>query len=227
MFSLSRGGGDYAEPKNASSSHRTAHLDDIFSRPHQSTGNNAAQMDMLRAGEHWDDGVAAAAAPDVNENELYRVDDTDFVTLPMTVGGEGPSDYSRGAAATRRGEESTALKDPELAAVLAGVTSKAARRQLIAKWEQGKLTETISSDQVLHQAPGLEAGSMYGLRIAMGADYEKKVRAEAGPAPSREERRKHQIRSLYYDAKMAELEMMDMAAKGGAGKANTAAKYGW
>ena len=182
---------------------------------------------MLRTGEHWgDEGVAAT--PSVNENELYRIDDDgDLATLPVPTGGEGPSDYSREAATSVRGGEEAALRDPELATVLAGVTSKAARRQLIAKWEQGKLTETISSDQVLRQAPGLEAGSIHGLRIAMGAEYEKKVRAEAGPAPSREERRKHQIRSLYYDAKMAELEMMDMAAKGRAGKANTAAKYGW
>jgi hypothetical protein len=39
-------------------------------------------------------------------------------------------------------------------------------------------------------------------RTAFGTDYEASLRKEAGPAPDKLARRKHQISSLYHQAKM-------------------------
>ena len=39
-------------------------------------------------------------------------------------------------------------------------------------------------------------------RTAFGADYEQRLRREAGAAPDRMSKRKHQISSLYHQAKI-------------------------
>ena len=44
--------------------------------------------------------------------------------------------------------------------------------------------------------------AMNATRTAFGADYEARLRAEAGAAPDKLSRRKHQISSLYHNAKM-------------------------
>lgn len=44
--------------------------------------------------------------------------------------------------------------------------------------------------------------AMNATRTAFGADYEAKLRMEAGAAPDKLSRRKHQISSLYHTAKM-------------------------
>ena len=44
--------------------------------------------------------------------------------------------------------------------------------------------------------------AMNATRTAFGADYEANLRKEAGPNPEKLARRKHQISSLYHQAKM-------------------------
>ena len=44
--------------------------------------------------------------------------------------------------------------------------------------------------------------AMNAARTAFGADYEANLRKEAGPNPEKLARRKHQISSLYHQAKM-------------------------
>ena len=44
--------------------------------------------------------------------------------------------------------------------------------------------------------------AMNATRTAFGADYEANLRMEAGPNPEKLARRKHQISSLYHQAKM-------------------------
>ena len=44
--------------------------------------------------------------------------------------------------------------------------------------------------------------AMNATRTAFGADYEANLRKEAGPNPEKVARRKHQISSLYHQAKM-------------------------
>jgi len=51
----------------------------------------------------------------------------------------------------------------------------------------------------VHPAAREAAG---GARAALGSDYELQLRSEAGPAPAKLAKRKHQISSLYHHAKI-------------------------
>lgn len=51
----------------------------------------------------------------------------------------------------------------------------------------------------VHPAAREAAG---GARAALGAEYELQLRSEAGPAPAKLAKRKHQISSLYHHAKI-------------------------
>lgn len=51
----------------------------------------------------------------------------------------------------------------------------------------------------MHPAAREAAG---GARAALGSDYELQLRSEAGPAPAKLAKRKHQISSLYHHAKI-------------------------
>ena len=42
-----------------------------------------------------------------------------------------------------------------------------------------------------------------GARAALGTDYEQQLRKEAGPMPGKLSKRKHQIGSLFHQAKLA------------------------
>ena len=65
------------------------------------------------------------------------------------------------------------------------------------------------------------------IRDALGDDYEQRLRNQAGNLPGQMARRKHQIGSLLYDSKMAELELLESRAKSVKTKRETQAKYGW
>jgi proline-rich protein PRCC len=62
---------------------------------------------------------------------------------------------------------------------------------------------------------------------AFGPEAEARLRAEAGPKPNDVQRRKHQIGSLLYDAKMQEVKMMEGRLQGLKTKRETMARYGW
>ncbi len=63
--------------------------------------------------------------------------------------------------------------------------------------------------------------------MAFGPEHEARLRAEAGAKPSDIQRRKHQIGSLLYDAKLQELKLMEGRLQGMKSKRETQAKYGW
>lgn len=50
---------------------------------------------------------------------------------------------------------------------------------------------------------------MMATRSALGSDYEARLRKEAGPDPGKMAKRKHQIGSLYHQAKAQELEQLE------------------
>jgi proline-rich protein PRCC len=62
---------------------------------------------------------------------------------------------------------------------------------------------------------------------ALGEDYEQAIRRQAGNGPGQNARRKHQIGSLYHDAKMVEAELLRNKTKAVKTKRETQAKYGW
>ena len=51
--------------------------------------------------------------------------------------------------------------------------------------------------------------------------------AHAGAAPSRKHKSKHQIGSLYHQAKLAELQDLETRASSAKTKAESKRKYGW
>ena len=53
-----------------------------------------------------------------------------------------------------------------------------------------------------------------GVATAFGPQYAAKLKKEAGDKPDQLLRRKHQIGSLYYDAKVRELELFENKSKG-------------
>eukprot|EP00238_Polyblepharides_amylifera_P010105 CAMPEP_0196594082 /NCGR_PEP_ID=MMETSP1081-20130531/77323_1 /TAXON_ID=36882 /ORGANISM="Pyramimonas amylifera, Strain CCMP720" /LENGTH=353 /DNA_ID=CAMNT_0041918243 /DNA_START=214 /DNA_END=1272 /DNA_ORIENTATION=- len=62
---------------------------------------------------------------------------------------------------------------------------------------------------------------------AFGPQYAAELKKQAGAKPDKQFRRKHQIGSLYYDAKVRELELLENRAKGMKSRSETQGKYGW
>ena len=90
----------------------------------------------------------------------------------------------------------------------------------------GIVFKEIKADDVKHMEPGKRAEAD-AFRNAFGADYEAKLRTEAGAQPSRLARSRHQIGSLYHQAKMAELKDMELRAQGAKHRAEAKRRYGW
>ena len=84
----------------------------------------------------------------------------------------------------------------------------------------------VSADAVKYVAPGARA-EMDALSNALGPDYEARLRAEAGPAPTKLAKRRHQIGSLFHEAKQSELRAMDAKAAAVKTKTESKRKYGW
>ncbi|KAL6782213.1 hypothetical protein ACKKBG_A05950 [Auxenochlorella protothecoides x Auxenochlorella symbiontica] len=74
--------------------------------------------------------------------------------------------------------------------------------------------------------PGQRA-ELNAMRSALGSDYEARLRKEAGPDVGKMQKRKHQIGSLFQQAKLQELEMLEKHAAGIRNKTETKRKYGW
>mmetsp|Transcript_462 Transcript_462/g.1192 ORF Transcript_462/g.1192 Transcript_462/m.1192 type:complete len:432 (+) Transcript_462:136-1431(+) len=80
----------------------------------------------------------------------------------------------------------------------------------------------------LTYVPAAAREAATNVRSALGPEYAAKLRNEAKPFEGdRLSKRKHQIGTLFYNAKMKELEIMEGKAHGMAQKGQTAAKYGW
>jgi hypothetical protein len=57
--------------------------------------------------------------------------------------------------------------------------------------------------------------------------FSDELRAKAGSAGSRLARSKHQIGTLFYNAKMNEIDLLEGKARSMLSKKETQAKYGW
>eukprot|EP01025_Chloroclados_australasicus_P053915 TRINITY_DN638_c1_g1_i1.p1 TRINITY_DN638_c1_g1~~TRINITY_DN638_c1_g1_i1.p1 ORF type:complete len:297 (-),score=76.57 TRINITY_DN638_c1_g1_i1:606-1496(-) len=88
-----------------------------------------------------------------------------------------------------------------------------------------QMTEVKAADMRDHN-PGSSTNEHDPI-VALGTEYALKQRQLAGDAPSRQARRKHQIGSLLYDARMNEMEFILRESQGKKSKAETEAKYGW
>ena len=107
----------------------------------------------------------------------------------------------------------------------------------------GQMIEISGADLMSGRAQLLAAQAAAGGSV-FGAEYEAKLRAEAGAKPSDVSRRKHQIGSLLHDAKLQELKVsggegfvlcsvltlwqaMEGRSTQSKSKQMTRAKYGW
>jgi pyruvate/2-oxoglutarate dehydrogenase complex dihydrolipoamide acyltransferase (E2) component len=86
----------------------------------------------------------------------------------------------------------------------------------------------INADELQRTAPH-ERSEIEALRAALGSDQAKQVQAATarGSAPSKRQKQRHQIGSLYFQAKANELQDMQRKQANNRSKAHTAAKYGW
>lgn len=85
----------------------------------------------------------------------------------------------------------------------------------------------IKADVIQRAAPS-EKSEIDALRTAMGSEHAKQVQASAGQHnPSKRQKQRHQLNSLYHKAQMTELQDMEKKLVHTRSKAQTAAKYGW
>ena len=63
----------------------------------------------------------------------------------------------------------------------------------------------------------------------MGSEHAKRLQQETSgkQEPSKRQKQRHQINSLYHQARLTELQDMEKKAQGTKSKAETVAKYGW
>eukprot|EP00882_Tetradesmus_deserticola_P006407 GHRQ01006740.1.p2 GENE.GHRQ01006740.1~~GHRQ01006740.1.p2 ORF type:complete len:134 (+),score=74.79 GHRQ01006740.1:22-402(+) len=109
--------------------------------------------------------------------------------------------------------------------------AKAARRGAGAGSSQLVLPDIqfkeVKADSIKYVDPAQREAAQ-GMRAALGSDYAAKLRSEAAPhAGSKLARSKHQIGTLFANAKLRELEVLENRAAGMKSKAETAGKYGW
>lgn len=82
---------------------------------------------------------------------------------------------------------------------------------------------------VIQQAAPHEKSEIEALRTAMGSEYGRELQEAAASAtgPSKRQKQRHQITSLYHHAKATELQDMQRKQSNNRSKAATQAKYGW
>eukprot|EP00240_Pyramimonas_obovata_P003711 CAMPEP_0118929754 /NCGR_PEP_ID=MMETSP1169-20130426/6663_1 /TAXON_ID=36882 /ORGANISM="Pyramimonas obovata, Strain CCMP722" /LENGTH=350 /DNA_ID=CAMNT_0006872003 /DNA_START=172 /DNA_END=1224 /DNA_ORIENTATION=- len=85
----------------------------------------------------------------------------------------------------------------------------------------------VKQSTLTTSARPMETMAEVGVATAFGPQYAAKLKKEAGAKPDQLLRRKHQIGSLYYDAKVRELEMFENKSKGMKSRSQTQGKYGW
>jgi proline-rich protein PRCC len=74
-----------------------------------------------------------------------------------------------------------------------------------------------------------ERAEVEAIRIALSTGYAKQLQEDVavGNEPTKLSKRKHQISSLYHQAKMHELQELEKKSQQVQSKAQTGAKYGW
>ncbi|KAI8471887.1 MAG: hypothetical protein J3K34DRAFT_416019 [Monoraphidium minutum] len=87
--------------------------------------------------------------------------------------------------------------------------------------------EEVNAAALKHVDPSRGAANE-GMRAALGTGYAAQLRAAAAPFEGdKMAKRKHQIGTLFANAKLKELEILENRASGMKSKAETQGKYGW
>ncbi|EFJ53237.1 hypothetical protein VOLCADRAFT_86322 [Volvox carteri f. nagariensis] len=150
-----------------------------------------------------------------------------------------PHDYGPSASGpplsggTASGRVSTAAMPPPPPAGPEDLIAEALRAEQERASKRGgggaggmKLVEINAKDLTRMDPAAKEAAN--SARDALGPEYALSLRRSAAPFEgSKMARRKHQIGTLLFNARMQELEHMEKRTQGQKSKAETAAKYGW
>ncbi|PSC67444.1 proline-rich PRCC [Micractinium conductrix] len=191
-------------------------------------GNEAFRVDAAPAGAAAATAAAAGAAPSVAAAQQYDAAAQEqyahWAAYYQQHQGHEYNQHQQAAAAAA----AASAADPAeamLAAALAAERERAARRGQRDAVGGIEIKE-VRGEDIKHMAPGQRAEAL-ALRNAFGADYEARLRQEAGSDPNKLAKRRHQIGSLYHYAKQKELEQLEMRAAGSKTKAETQRKYGW
>ena len=98
-----------------------------------------------------------------------------------------------------------------------------------ARIPSGVHMKEISGAALRSQGVSSSIADLSGMRAALGAEYENKLRSEAGRVGtvSKLAKRKNQLSSLFVAAKSEELDLIEKQALGMKTKAETQKKYGW
>ncbi|KAL4854611.1 hypothetical protein ACK3TF_004764 [Chlorella vulgaris] len=182
-------------------------------------GNEAFRVDSAAA-VAGGSSTAAAQQYDAAQQQQYAAWQAYYAQ-------QGGHEYNQSQQAAAAAAAATAADPAEamLAAAMAAERERATRRGHGAAVADIQIKE-VRGDQLKYMDPGQRAG-VDAIRNALGADYEAKLRAEAGGDPSKMAKRRHQISSLYHYAKQKELEQLEVRAAGSKTKAETQRKYGW
>mmetsp|Transcript_10167 Transcript_10167/g.19146 ORF Transcript_10167/g.19146 Transcript_10167/m.19146 type:complete len:210 (+) Transcript_10167:172-801(+) len=176
------------------------------------------------------------AAPEVsaNPNDMYRVgaggqyaiDYGAYYDNAMQMQQQEPPGYQVSQSAAAGGGGQGAQRVLELALE----EERRRKKKRGGGYESGsssKMPKVVEVNQSSLVGGIAERSASNPIRDALGDDYEQRLRNQAGNLPGQMARRKHQIGSLLYDSKMAELELLESRAKSVKTKRETQAKYGW
>jgi proline-rich protein PRCC len=131
-------------------------------------------------------------------------------------------DYDAYAAATAGASRAPRAADVALAAELAVEAARVARSS---GPSTGLSFVEVSQDALTARRPGEVAAA--AAAAAAGAAAARRAAAAAGDGPGKVAKRKHQITSLFHQARLAEAEYAAGTGRGAKTKAETQAKYGW
>ena len=186
-------------------------------------------------------GIQSAAAAAGEGYEGYNADYSGYQDYDATHAGSYGS-YPE-AAATSRDYSSTAgaaagssggLLQPGMSetdlieAAIAAEAAKAAKRGAGITPALGDVAfKEINAEKLKYMDPAARDAKQ-GIEAVLGSDYVQRLRAEAAPhTGNKTARRKHQIGTLFHNARMNEIKLMEQRAQGMKTKAETAGKYGW
>jgi proline-rich protein PRCC len=183
--------------------------------------------------------AAAAAAGSMDQADQYQqyqqLGGTTGYNLQQPRAGYSAAAVSPAAAAaagTRAGAgQYLPPEEALLQEALQAEAAKAARRAAGGGSAQLMMPDIhfkeVNADNIKYVDPAQKEAAQ-GMRAALGTEYAGQLRAQAAPhVGSRLARSKHQIGTLYANAKLKEVEMFENRARGMKSKAETAGKYGW
>jgi proline-rich protein PRCC len=155
-------------------------------------------------------GPEPAAGPSLHPSQLYAVD-ADTGAYARAASGDFTPDFPTDA---RRPEHPGSIpRGPDVEAAFAYVRGGGARGPGAGGGEAPKVREmnldALRAEASRGRADGVAGATAGATGLAFGDEFREKLAREAGAKPSAAHRSKNQIGSLLYNAKQAEMQIME------------------